>query len=205
MPLSKTQRAVLEYLVEYIGGHGISPTYGEIASRFGFRSLSTAYGHVRSLADKGVVRVTNQRQRSIEVLRMDDRERRAPAVLPPRSWLREPADDYPAVPVPRGVELPLPSVRRFREAWRELRALATPGDEIWTFATPDEIWRESAGRAGYAIVRAGQVVDGVLVWDEISGDGQQARENGSTSARRAAGNEPGDEVNDGSEGSQGRR
>ncbi|MBW3654608.1 MAG: hypothetical protein KY444_00765 [Gemmatimonadetes bacterium] len=158
----------MEYLVEYIGGHGYSPTYGEIASRFGYRSLATAYGHVRSLADKGVVRVTNQQQRSIEVLRMDDRERRVPPVLPPRSWLRERADDYPAAPVPAGMELPLSFERRFREAWRDLRARATPGDEIWTFATPGEIWRESAGRAGSALVRAGEVIDGVLVWDEIS-------------------------------------
>lgn len=168
MPLSKTQRAVLNYLVEYIDRHGYSPTYDEIARRFGYRSLSTAYGHVRSLSDKGVIRMTNQQQRSIEILRMDDRERRVPAVLPPRSWLRERVDGYPIVPVAAGVELPLSSERRFREAWRDLRSRAMPGDQIWTFATPEEIWRESAGRAGYAIVRAGQVVDGVLVWDEIS-------------------------------------
>jgi repressor LexA len=177
MPLSKTQKAILDYLVEYIGEHGYSPTYDEIARRFGYRSLSTAYGHVRSLADKGVVRVTNQQQRSIEVLRMDDRERRVPAVLPPRSWLRERVDDYPTVPVAAGMELPLSSERRFREAWRDVRSRATPGDEIWTFATPEEIWRESAGRAGYAVVRGGEVVDGVLVWDEISEDAQPAKEN----------------------------
>jgi hypothetical protein len=33
------------------------------------------------------------------------------------------------------------------------------GDELWTWSTGEWSWREMAGRAGYALVRNGEVVD----------------------------------------------
>lgn len=42
--------------------------------------------------------------------------------------------------------------------FNEFVAKVQPGDEIWTFKSPPESWRALAGRAGFAIVRGGQVV-----------------------------------------------
>lgn len=39
--------------------------------------------------------------------------------------------------------------------WEELKALMVPGDEIWTFSSPPDSWRDLAGRAGVALVRNG--------------------------------------------------
>lgn len=171
MPLSKMQRRMMDYLGTYIEEHRYSPTYEEIAAQFGYRSLATVYEHVRKLADKGMIRVERGKPRSIEVLRTDDRERRYAPVVVPRDWLRERADDYPAEPAPEGMTLPVAYVRRYREGWQTLRDQKRSGDELWTFCTPPESWRQSVGRAGFALVRDGCVVDGVLVWDQLNGSG----------------------------------
>lgn len=45
---------------------------------------------------------------------------------------------------------------------RRVHACLQPGDEIWTFETPPETWSAGVGRAGYAVVRDGQIVGNVL-------------------------------------------
>lgn len=171
MPLTRTQRRIIDYLGAYIAEHRYSPTYDEIAARFGYRSLATVYEHIRNLAAKGLIRIEPGKQRSIEILRTDDRDQRRAPVIVPSGWLRERADEYPVETAPEGVSLPLSYVRRCREVWRALREQKGSADELWTFCTPAESWRQSLGRAGYAIVREGSVVDGVLVWDQLSEHG----------------------------------
>ena len=46
---------------------------------------------------------------------------------------------------------------------RRVHACLRPGDEIWRFATPPETWKAGAGRAGFAIVRDGEIVGGVQI------------------------------------------
>jgi len=43
--------------------------------------------------------------------------------------------------------------------WEALKARMQPGDELWTFASSPESWRDLAGRAGIALVRDGQIVE----------------------------------------------
>ena len=43
--------------------------------------------------------------------------------------------------------------------WEALKARMQPGDELWTFASSPESWRNLAGRAGIALVRNGQIVE----------------------------------------------
>jgi hypothetical protein len=45
------------------------------------------------------------------------------------------------------------------EAWLKFRAQYQAGDELRIFCSPKDTWNELAGRAGYAIVRDGEVVD----------------------------------------------
>jgi hypothetical protein len=37
-----------------------------------------------------------------------------------------------------------------------------PGDELWTFSGPPDSWQALAGRSGFALVRAGRVIDHIV-------------------------------------------
>lgn len=43
--------------------------------------------------------------------------------------------------------------------WAKFRAQFQKGDELWIFSSPKETWAGLCGRAGFAIVRDGEVVD----------------------------------------------
>jgi hypothetical protein len=175
MPLTKKQRDLVNYLVSYIREHRYSPSYREIAEHFGYRSLATVHEHVGKLAAKGLLRVHAGQRRSIEVLSTDDREPGYVPVFAPTEWLRERCDAYPASPLPAGMEVPLALTRRYREQWKTIRGRLCGGDELWTFRTPEESWLHLAGRAGYAVVREGRVVDGILVHDQMVRPESEAR------------------------------
>jgi hypothetical protein len=46
--------------------------------------------------------------------------------------------------------------------WEALKAEMKPGDELWTFASPADSWKNLAGRAGIALVREGDVVRSII-------------------------------------------
>ena len=66
--LTSRQEEVLEFLKEFKRSEGSSPTYREIADRFGFKSPKAAVDHVYALEKKGYVRRHSGRSRGIEVL-----------------------------------------------------------------------------------------------------------------------------------------
>jgi len=45
---------------------------------------------------------------------------------------------------------------------RRVYACLRPGNEIWTLANPPVTWKAGAGRTGFPIVRAVEILDGVL-------------------------------------------
>jgi hypothetical protein len=51
---------------------------------------------------------------------------------------------------------PAPS---FVKKWQVFIDQAVAGDEIWFYESPPEIWDNLAGRTGYALVRAGTIID----------------------------------------------
>ena len=46
--------------------------------------------------------------------------------------------------------------------WQELAQHMQPGDELWEYSSPSVFWENMCGRAGYAVVRNGDVVYTVL-------------------------------------------
>ncbi len=68
-PLTKRQREILDYLGEFIEQHGYAPSLEEIGRRFGLSSLATVHKHLTNLQDKGFIRRTWNRSRSIELVR----------------------------------------------------------------------------------------------------------------------------------------
>jgi hypothetical protein len=46
--------------------------------------------------------------------------------------------------------------------WEALKAKMKPGDELWTFASPGESWRNLAGRSGIVLLRDGEAVADII-------------------------------------------
>jgi repressor LexA len=67
-PLTKRQREILDYLQEFIQQHGYAPSLEEIGRRFGLSSLATVHKHLSNLQEKGVIRRSWNRSRSVELL-----------------------------------------------------------------------------------------------------------------------------------------
>ena len=68
LPLTKRQREILDYLNEFIQQHGYAPSLEEIGRRFSLSSLATVHKHLTNLQDKGFIRRSWNRSRSVELL-----------------------------------------------------------------------------------------------------------------------------------------
>ena len=68
LPLTKRQREILDYLNEFIGQHGYAPSLEEIGRRFNLSSLATVHKHLTNLQEKGFIRRTWNRSRSVEMV-----------------------------------------------------------------------------------------------------------------------------------------
>lgn len=67
-PLTKRQREILDYLQEFIQQHGYAPSLEEIGRRFNLSSLATVHKHLTNLQEKGFIRRSWNRSRSLELL-----------------------------------------------------------------------------------------------------------------------------------------
>jgi repressor LexA len=67
-PLTKRQREILDYLQEFIQQHGYAPSLEEVGRRFGLSSLATVHKHLTNLEEKGCIRRSWNRSRSVELL-----------------------------------------------------------------------------------------------------------------------------------------
>jgi repressor LexA len=67
-PLTKRQREILTYLQEFIQQHGYAPSLEEIGRRFGLSSLATVHKHLSNLQEKGFIRRSWNRSRSVELV-----------------------------------------------------------------------------------------------------------------------------------------
>jgi repressor LexA len=67
-PLTKRQREILDYLQEFIQQYGYAPSLEEIGRRFSLSSLATVHKHLTNLQEKGFIRRSWNRSRSVELL-----------------------------------------------------------------------------------------------------------------------------------------
>ncbi|KPJ84111.1 MAG: hypothetical protein AMS17_16665 [Spirochaetes bacterium DG_61] len=81
MYLTEKQERVYRFIKEYIDRHRIAPSYEEIRSHFGFRSISTVFDHIQTLEKKGYVAKggTNQK-RALQVVSFGKRSVTIPLV-----------------------------------------------------------------------------------------------------------------------------
>ncbi len=65
--MTERQRAILEYLHEYVDDHGYPPTVREIGEAVGLRSPSTVHAHLAQLERDGVLKRDPTKPRAIEL------------------------------------------------------------------------------------------------------------------------------------------
>lgn len=65
---SKKQQELLEFIDDFIKQHGYAPSFREIMSGLGYKSVSTVAVHVNGLLAKGYIRKRDNSARSIEVV-----------------------------------------------------------------------------------------------------------------------------------------
>lgn len=66
--LYRRQKQILDFIRQYIGKFGYSPTLGEIADSIGVSSLATVHEHLQALTSKGLIRKFEGAVRGIELL-----------------------------------------------------------------------------------------------------------------------------------------
>ena len=68
MALTKRQRQIYDFLANFVATKGYSPSFEEIGSGMGLRSLATVHKHITNLERKGLLKRDYNRSRSIDVL-----------------------------------------------------------------------------------------------------------------------------------------
>ena len=66
--LTKRQEDVLKYIKKYVAKHGFSPATREIGAALGLTSPATVHTHIKKLVQKGYLRTTKSKFRTIEVV-----------------------------------------------------------------------------------------------------------------------------------------
>lgn len=69
--LSKLERRILDYLVEYLRRNTYQPSIREIGKRFGIKSTKTVSEHLQALADKGYIERDASRSRGVKIVGTD--------------------------------------------------------------------------------------------------------------------------------------
>ena len=66
--LTKRQDDVLKYIKKYVAKHGFPPATREIGAALGLTSPATVHTHIKKLVQKGYLRTTKSKFRTIEVV-----------------------------------------------------------------------------------------------------------------------------------------
>jgi repressor LexA len=67
MALTRRQKELMDFLVNFIRQNGYSPSYEEIASGLGLASLATVHKHIQALENKQYLKRNYNHSRSLEV------------------------------------------------------------------------------------------------------------------------------------------
>lgn len=160
--LSKIERRILNYLVDYLKENTYQPSIREIGKRFGIKSTKTVSEHLQSLADKGFIERDASRSRGVKILGMN----LAPGVL--------------NVPVYGRIAAGVPALLRddVRESYELDRKLAGSSDAFMLEVKGDSM-------AGMGILSGDSViVEPASEGDLLNGDIVAARVDGDATVKR---------------------
>lgn len=66
--LTNRQKDVLDYIKSFVASHGYPPTVREIGKALGLNSPATIQSHIYALENKGFIKKTNSKYRSLEII-----------------------------------------------------------------------------------------------------------------------------------------
>jgi repressor LexA len=70
-PLSKMERRILDYLIDYLRRNTYQPSIREIGRRFGIKSTKTVSEYLQALADKGYIEREASRSRGVRIVGLE--------------------------------------------------------------------------------------------------------------------------------------
>lgn len=70
-PLTKIEKRILDYIVDYLRENTYQPSIREIGKRFGIKSTKTVSEYLQVLADKGHIEREASRSRGVKILGID--------------------------------------------------------------------------------------------------------------------------------------
>ena len=121
MHLTKRQKEIYDFLREYVTREGYAPSLEEVGAHFGLSSVATVHKHVQNLVEKGLLRKTWNRSRSIEIVDAPT----APACEVPLLGTVAAGLPIEAIPTPGSISVPENMVGS-----RECFALSVRGDSM---------------------------------------------------------------------------
>ena len=107
MALTRRQREIYDFIRSFVAEKGYSPSLEEIGAEFGLSSVATVHKHVHHLVEKGFLRKSWNRSRSVEPVESSDA---ATVSLPLLGFVAAGAP-IEAVEVPETIEVPKDLVR----------------------------------------------------------------------------------------------
>jgi len=79
--ITKRQEDVLNYIKKYIVDHGFPPSTREIGAALGLSSPATVHTHLKKLEDAGCIKKTNSKFRTIEVVGVNEFQKKDEEVV----------------------------------------------------------------------------------------------------------------------------
>jgi len=113
MALTRRQREVYDFIRSFVAEKGYSPSLEEIGAQFGLSSVATVHKHVHHLVQKGFLRKSWNRSRSVEPVEASD----AVSVSLPLLGFVAAGAPIEAVEVPETIDVPQELVRREGESF----------------------------------------------------------------------------------------
>jgi len=117
--LTRRQREILDFIESFSAENGYSPSLREIAAHLGVSAVSTVHEHIEHLVEKGALRKSWNRARSVELAGVS-----APASIPLAGRVAA-GRPIEAVEVPGSISVPPEMLGR-----RETFALQVEGDSM---------------------------------------------------------------------------
>jgi repressor LexA len=113
MALTRRQREIYDFIRSFVSEKGYSPSLEEIGAQFGLSSVATVHKHVHHLVEKGFLRKSWNRSRSVEPVEASES---ASVSLPLLGFVAAGAP-IEAVEVPETIDVPQELVRKRGESF----------------------------------------------------------------------------------------
>jgi repressor LexA len=182
MALTRRQKQVFDFLVDFINRNGYSPSFEEIGAGLGLSSLATVHKHMQTLEKKGFIRRSYNQSRSVEVVALPGPVPFAKTAIRPFGRRKAPLETRAEVEPVGTVPIPIPATVLGNMEFPLLGRIAAgqpveavPNAETFSFGD------FTAGRGSLFVLRVkgdSMIDDHICNGDYILVEGTQTAENG---------------------------